>query len=76
MLELMVESDPWMFVLLKKGDVRRRKARVDKSADCYAYDPGRDIPLPKTMAFRTEGKSGWSPSALPVLHGRTFCRVR
>ena len=47
MLRLMVESDPRMFVLLEKGDVRRRKVRVDKSTDCYAYDPGRDIPFPK-----------------------------
>jgi hypothetical protein len=47
MLELRVEADPRMFVLLEKGDVRRRKVRVDKSADCYAYDSGHDIPFPK-----------------------------
>jgi len=47
MLRLVVESNPRMFVLLKKGDVRRRKVRVDKSADRYTYDPGRNIPFPK-----------------------------
>jgi hypothetical protein len=47
MLRNMVESDPRMFVLLEKGDVRRRKVRVDKSADRYAYDPWHDIPFPK-----------------------------
>ena len=47
MLRLMVESDPRMFVLLEKGDVRRQKVRVDKSADRYTYDPGHDIPFPK-----------------------------
>jgi hypothetical protein len=47
MLRLMVEFDPRMFVLLEKGDVRRRKVRIDKSADRYTYDPGHDIPFPK-----------------------------
>jgi hypothetical protein len=47
MLKLMVEADPGMFVLLEKGYVRRRKVRVDKSAYCYTYDPGRDLPFPK-----------------------------
>jgi hypothetical protein len=47
MLRLMVESDPRVLVTLKKGDVRRRKIRVDKSADRYTYDPMNDIPFPK-----------------------------
>ena len=47
MLKLMIESDPWMLVLLEKGDVWRRKVSVDKSAGRYADDPGHDIPFPK-----------------------------
>ena len=47
MLRLVIESDPRVFVLLEEGDDRRRKVRIDKSADGYTYDPGHDIPFPK-----------------------------
>src|SRR5215469_12357718 len=57
MLRLMVESQPRMFVLPEKGDVRRRKVRVDKSADRYTYDPGHDIPFPRQWCSALRAKA-------------------
>jgi len=47
MVKRAAECDPWMFVALEKGNGRRRKVRVDETADCYANDPRSDIRFSK-----------------------------
>jgi hypothetical protein len=56
MLGLMVEPDPRMFVFREEGDLGWREVRIDKSADCYTYDPGGDLPVPKQWGSALRAK--------------------